>query len=69
MSGGPTHPAFSVRHAIDTGVLDLPLARGGEHVGRLRLVFHPPVEPDLSAGALADIAGEIATSVQLARRR
>jgi len=64
---GPADPSFSVRHAVDTGVLDLPLARGGEHVGRLRLVFHPPVEPDLSSAALDDIAGEIATSIQLAR--
>jgi len=66
-SAGPSDPSFTIRHAVDTGVLDLPLARGGERIGRLRLVFHPPVEPDLSNAALADIAGEIATSIQLAR--
>jgi signal transduction histidine kinase len=64
---GPAEPTFAVRHAVDTGLLDLPLVRGGDRVGRLRLVFHPPIEPDLSSGALADIAGEIATSIQLAR--
>ncbi len=56
---------YERRAAIDTGVLDLPLVRGGTRLGHLRLAFHPPVEPDISEAALADIAGEIAGAAQL----
>jgi two-component system nitrate/nitrite sensor histidine kinase NarX len=50
-------------------VLDIPLLRGGPaaRVGRIRLVFHPAVRPDVSMSALADIAGEIATAIELGR--
>lgn len=58
-------PTFSRRPEVDTGVLDLPLERGGERLGHLRLVFHPPIRPAVSDAALADIAGEIAGAVQL----
>ena len=58
-------PRYTRRAGIDTGVLDLPLVRGANRVGHLRLVFHPPVEPDISDAALADIAGEIAGAAQL----
>ena len=58
-------PRYSRRTGIDTGVLDLPLIRGATRIGHLRLVFHPPVEPDISDAALADIAGEIAGAAQL----
>ena len=57
--------ATRVRSGVDTGVLDLPLIRGAERIGHLRLAFHPPVEPDVSDAALADIAGEIAGAAQL----
>jgi signal transduction histidine kinase len=58
-------PRYTRRSGIDTGVLDLPLVRGASRIGHLRLTFHPPVEPDISAEALADIAGEIAGAAQL----
>ncbi len=58
-------PAFSTRPALDTLLLDLPLARAEATLGSLRLVFHPPVPPDVSTSALIDVAGEIATSIQL----
>ncbi len=58
-------PRYTRRTGIDTGVLDLPLVRGTTRIGSVRLVFHPPVEPDISDAALADIAGEIAGAAQL----
>ena len=58
-------PRYERRTGIDTGVLDLPLVRGTQRIGHLRLAFHPPVEPDISDAALADIAGEIAGAAQL----
>ncbi len=70
MLGEPADPAidtprYSVRSGVDTGILDLPLIRGSERIGHLRLTFHPPVEPDISDAAFADIAGEIAGAAQL----
>ena len=50
---------------MDTGILDLPLIRGANRIGNLRLAFHPPVAPDVSDAALLDIAGEIAGAAQL----
>jgi signal transduction histidine kinase len=58
-------PRYFVQSGVDTGVLDLPLVHGSERIGYLRLAFHPPVQPDVSDAALADIAGEIAGAVQL----
>jgi signal transduction histidine kinase len=58
-------PRYSRRSGIDTGVLDMPLVRGSNRIGHLRLAFHPPVEPDISEAALTDIAGEIAGAAQL----
>ena len=58
-------PRYTSRSGIDTGVLDLPLIRGTQRIGHLRLAFHPPVEPDISEAALTDIAGEIAGAAQL----
>ena len=58
-------PRYTRRTGVDTGVLDLPLIRGSQRIGHLRLAFHPPVEPDISDAALADIAGEIAGAAQL----
>ena len=58
-------PRYIRRTGVDTGILDLPLIRGTDRIGHLRLAFHPPVEPDVSDAALADIAGEIAGAVQL----
>ncbi len=58
-------PRYTHRPAVDTGVLDTPLVRGAERIGHLRLVFYPPVQPQISAAALADIGGEIAGAVQL----
>ncbi len=58
-------PRYSARAALDTGILDIPLIRGVERMGHVRLVFHPPVEPEISQSALADIAGEIAGAAQL----
>jgi len=58
-------PRYTTRSEIDTGLLDLPLIRGAERIGHLRLAFHPPVQPDVSDAALADIAGEIAGAAQL----
>lgn len=58
-------PRYSRRMSVDTGILDLPLIRGVERIGHLRLAFHPPVEPDVSHAAFADIAGEIAGAAQL----
>ncbi len=62
---GPGGILYATRGGLDTGILDLALARGGERLGHLRLVFHPPVEPDISDAALLDIAGEIAGAAQL----
>lgn len=58
-------PRYSIRSGVDTGIMELPLVRGGERIGHMRLTFHPPVEPDVSEAALADIAGEIAGAVRL----
>ncbi len=58
-------PVYSRRQAVDTGILDLPLIRGAERIGHLRLTFHPPEEPDISQAAFADISGEIAGAAQL----
>jgi signal transduction histidine kinase len=58
-------PRYTIRAGVDTGILDLPLIRGSERIGHLRLAFHPPVEPDVSSAALVDIAGEIAGAAQL----
>jgi two-component system nitrate/nitrite sensor histidine kinase NarX len=60
-----TEPVYNCRQAVDTGILDLPLIRGAERIGHLRLTFHPPEEPDISAAAFADISGEIAGAAQL----
>ncbi len=60
-----TEPVYSRRQAVDTGILDLPLIRGVERIGHLRLTFHPPEEPDISQAAFADISGEIAGAAQL----
>jgi two-component system nitrate/nitrite sensor histidine kinase NarX len=58
-------PQYHTRAQLETGILDLPLVRGGARIGHVRLAFHPPVEPDISDAALADIAGEIAGAAQL----
>jgi two-component system nitrate/nitrite sensor histidine kinase NarX len=58
-------PRYERRTGIETGILDLPLVRGAQRIGHLRLAFHPPVEPDISDAALTDIAGEIAGAAQL----
>jgi signal transduction histidine kinase len=62
----PEAPRYERRSSVDTGVLDIPLVRGQARVGHLRLVFHPPVRPGVSDAALLDIAGDIATAVELA---
>ena len=58
-------PRYTSRSGIDTGVMDLPLIRGTQRIGHIRLAFHPPVEPDISDAAFTDIAGEIAGAAQL----
>jgi signal transduction histidine kinase len=60
-----SEPLYSRRPAVDTGILDIPLIRGAERIGHLRLAFHPPTEPEISAAAFADIGGEIAGAAQL----
>ena len=60
-----TAAQYTRRPAVDTGILDIPLIRGADRIGHLRLAFHPPVEPQISAAAFADIAGEIAGAAQL----
>jgi signal transduction histidine kinase len=59
-------PRSTRRINLDTSILDVPLVRGVQRLGNLRLVFHPPVAPPVSDAALADIAGEIAGAIQLA---
>lgn len=58
-------PRYTRRAGVDTGILDLPLIRGAGRIGHLRLAFYPPVEPDISTAAFADIGGEIAGAAQL----
>jgi len=58
-------PQYTRRPSVDTGILDIPLIRGAERIGHLRLAFHPPIEPQISDAAFADIAGEIAGAAQL----
>ena len=58
-------PQYTRRPSVDTGILDIPLIRGAERIGHLRLAFHPPVEPEISYAAFADIGGEIAGAAQL----
>ena len=58
-------PRYAQRADVDTGVLDIPLIRGAERIGHLRLVFHPPFAPQISDAAFTDIAGEIAGAAQL----
>jgi signal transduction histidine kinase len=60
-------PNYYLRSEVDTGILEVPLLRGGESVGLVRLVYHPAVRPRVSTPALLDIAGEIATSIELSR--
>jgi signal transduction histidine kinase len=60
-------PTYASRDALDTLLLDVPLSRGVTTLGALRLVYHPPVRPDVSTSALVDVGGEIATSVELNR--
>jgi signal transduction histidine kinase len=60
-------PIYYQRMEVDTGILDVPLSRAGESLGLIRLVYHPPIKPDLSIPALLDIAGETATAVELTR--
>lgn len=59
------HPRYARRTEVDTGVLNVALIRGTDRLGNLRLVFHPPIEPDISDAAYRDIAGEIAGAAQL----
>lgn len=63
----PLAPTWTERRAVDTGILDLPLVRAGERLGRVRLIFHPCVRPQVTVAALADICGEVATAVALGR--
>lgn len=58
-------PRYTTRPGVDTGILDLPLIRGGHRIGNMRVTFYPPVEPHVSQAALTDIAGEIAGAAQL----
>jgi two-component system nitrate/nitrite sensor histidine kinase NarX len=58
-------PRSTRRTGLDTDLLDVPLLRGTDRVGSLRLVFHPPEPPAISESALLDIAGEIAGAAQL----
>ncbi len=58
-------PRYSQLLDVDTGLLEIPLIRGAERIGHLRLVFQPPVEPEISDAAFTDIAGEIAGAAQL----
>ncbi len=58
-------PRYTRRDGVDTGILELALIRGTNRLGHIRLLFHPPVEPDISDAAFIDIAGEIAGAAQL----
>ena len=58
-------PRSEIRTGLDTAILDVPLVRGAQRIGHIRLVFHPPVAPAVSEAALVDIAGEIAGAAQL----
>lgn len=64
---GAPGPAISSRPDLDLLLLDVPLRRGRDVVGSLRLVFHPAMDPDISEAALTDIAGELATAIELNR--
>ncbi len=63
----PAGPTLSRRPDLDLSLLDVPLRRGQEAVGSLRLAFHPALEPDISDAALTDIAGQLATAIELNR--
>jgi two-component system nitrate/nitrite sensor histidine kinase NarX len=58
-------PQFHERNELDTTILDIPLASGGEYQGHLRLVLHPAAHPALSDAALVDVAEEVATAIRL----
>ncbi len=58
-------PRYTRQASLDTGVQDVPLVRGKDRIGHLRLAFYPPVEPEISSAAFADLSGEIAGAVQL----
>jgi len=60
-----TAPQYTRRPSVDTGILDIPLIRGAERIGHLRLAFHPPIDPGISDAAFTDIGGEIAGAAQL----
>jgi signal transduction histidine kinase len=66
-AASPEPVRYGVRAGLDTSVLDLDLVRGHARVGHLRLLFHPAVRPGVSVEALTDVAGEIATAIELAR--
>jgi signal transduction histidine kinase len=61
----PAGPRYAERRAVDAAVLDVPLSRGNERVGLMRLAFHPASRPNLSDEALTDIGGVIATAIAM----
>jgi signal transduction histidine kinase len=58
-------PRYGERRAVDAALLDVPLLRGSDHVGLMRLAFHPAGQPNLSDEALTDIGGVIATAIAM----
>ncbi|HEX5591099.1 MAG TPA: GAF domain-containing sensor histidine kinase [Candidatus Limnocylindrales bacterium] len=58
---------YGSRDRLDTLVLDLGLGAAPGSDDRMRLVFHPPVRPDLSDEVLGELARDIATTLRVER--
>ena len=58
---------FAERGDLDTLVLDLGLDPSLAVDDRMRLVFHPPIRPNLSGSVLVELSREIGTSLRVER--
>jgi len=58
---------YTERDDLDTMVLDLGLDPSLAVDDRMRLVFHPPVRPNLSGSVLVELSREIGTSLRVER--
>jgi len=58
---------FTEREDLDTLILDLGFDPRVAEDDRMRLVFHPPIRPNLSDSVLAELSREIETSLRIER--
>jgi len=67
----PVDRVFGVRYGdrpdLDTTILDLGFDPSAGAADRMRLVFHPPIRPDLSDAVLEELAQDIEASLRIER--